>query len=70
MVTDLRVIALIIRVKHCIQCMSCSIQVGGEMLPKIHTMEKCYFLKSTIHFQISKYFVISEMVPENYTMGK
>ena len=32
--------------------MPCSFRIISEMLPKIHTMEKCDFLKPIIHSQI------------------
>ena len=34
-----------------IRCMSCSSRIISEMLPEIHTMEKCYFLISIVHSQ-------------------
>ena len=46
------VILLIIRDKHCIQCLPCSSQIISEMLPEIHTVQKCYCLIPTIHSQI------------------
>ena len=61
------VISLIIRKKHGIQCMLCSFQIIIEMLPEIHTMEKCDFLKSVIHSQIILstifiVFVVSQLI--------
>ena len=35
--------------KHGIQCMPCSSRIISELLPEIHTMEKCDFFKSVIH---------------------
>ena len=32
--------------------LSCSSRIISEMLPESHTMEKCDFLKSLIHFQL------------------
>ena len=58
MVIDLAVISLIIREEHSIHCMPCSSQILSEMLPEIHTMEKCYFLKFIIHFQIISFSVL------------
>ena len=46
------VISLMIRGEYGIQCMPCSSQMISEMLPEIHTVEKCDFLKPIIHFQI------------------
>ena len=38
--------------EHCIQCMPYSSRIISELLPEIHTMEKCDFLKSVIHSEI------------------
>ena len=38
-------------------CMSCSSQIISEMLPEIHTIEKCYFLKPISHSQIIQFSV-------------
>ena len=46
------VISLKIGEEHGIQCMPCPSKIISEMLPEIHTMEKCYFLKPIIHSQI------------------
>ena len=43
---------LVIQGEYGIQCMPCSPQIISEMLPEIHTMEKCDFLKPRIHSQI------------------
>ena len=46
MVTDLcGVISLIIQEAHGIQCMPCFPRIISEMLPEIHTLKKCDFLK-------------------------
>ena len=41
---------------YSIQCMPCSSEIISEMLPESHTMEKCYFLKPVIHFQLIQFF--------------
>ena len=41
-----------IREEHGIQCMPCSSRIISEMLPEIHIVEKCDFLKPIIHSQI------------------
>ena len=38
--------------------MPCSSWITSEMLPEIHTMEKCYFLKPIIHSQIILFSVV------------
>ena len=43
---------LMIRGEHGIQCMPYSSRIIIEILSEIHTMEKCGFLKSMIHYQI------------------
>ena len=48
--------------KHRIQCTPCSSQIISEMLPEIHTMEKCYFLKAIIHFQIIRFSVANQYI--------
>ena len=52
MVTDYVVISLMISGEHGIQCMPCSSQIISDMLPEIHTMEKCDLLKPTTYSQI------------------
>ena len=47
------VILLMLRGQHGIQCMPCSSRITSKMLPEIHTMEKCDFLKYVINL---KYF--------------
>ena len=49
-----------IRGEQGIQCMPCSSRIISEMLPEIHTMEKCDFLKSITHSFIIKFSVLSE----------
>ena len=41
-----------IREEHGIQRIPCSFRIISEMLPEIHTLEKCDFLISIIHCQI------------------
>ena len=41
-----------IRGKHGIKVMPCSRRIIIDMLPEIHTMEKCDFLTFMIHSQI------------------
>ena len=38
--------------------MPCSFRIISEILPKIHTMEKCNFLKTIFHFLIISFSVI------------
>ena len=54
-ITDI-VISLMIRGEHGIQCMPCSFRIISEMLPEIHRLDKCHFLKSKIHSQITFFF--------------
>ena len=51
--------------------MPCSSQIIlCEMLPEIHTMEKCYFLKSIIHSQKNNFlFTASNNVSHEYTLS-
>ena len=48
-----------LRVNYGIQCMPCSARIVSEMLPEIHTMEKCDFRNSIIHPRIFKFSVLS-----------
>ena len=57
-VTDRVVISLMIQVKHGIQYMTCPPRIISGMLPEIHTMDKCVFLKSMIHSQIILFSII------------
>ena len=50
-----------IREEHGIQCMPCSSQIMSEILLEIRTMEKFGFIKSIIHSQIIKLFVVCYM---------
>ena len=43
-------------------CMPCYSQIISEMLPEIHTMEKCDFLKPVIHSQIISFSVLDEPI--------
>ena len=44
--------SIVAMVTYHIQCMPCSYQIKSEMLPDIHTVEKCFFLKPIIHSEI------------------
>ena len=52
-------ISLMIQEEHGIQSMPCSSRIRSEMLPEIHTVEKCDFLRSLIHSQIISFFFLS-----------
>ena len=60
-----------IREEHDIQCMLCSSQIISEMLPEIHTVEKCYFLKPIIHSQnnVILCFIWSSLFPLIFIVG-
>ena len=49
--------------------MLCSSPIMNEMLPEIHTMEKCDFLKPIIHSQIIQLSVIHECSSDDYNQG-
>ena len=42
-------ISITISEMHGIQCVPCSSQIVSEMLPEIHILEKCDFLKPKVH---------------------
>ena len=47
------------------QCMSCSSQIISEILPEIHTMDKCDFHKPIIHSQFNCLLNVGADVDEN-----
>ena len=44
--------------EHGIQCMPCSSRIISEMLPEIHTVEKCYFFMAVMEMKIVSSFVV------------